>query len=219
MDAINLREAARRSGRSVTTLRRHIRRGKLTAEKRPGRFGPEFFVTEQALEAAGFPLVSALAAVEPPAIARRPPHADESSPVPLVLYQELQMKHEQLLVQYGMMRAGGLRAVELRAELDEMRRRLEEAQARTAELRRRLADETARMGRGLRRAELERESHQIEAEALRERLRALEMLHRNAATNETIERQFAEIMAQSRKILELDADARSPAPRKPDVDH
>ncbi len=44
METMTLREAAKRTSRSVTTLRRYIRNGRLAARKRPGRFGGfEFF--------------------------------------------------------------------------------------------------------------------------------------------------------------------------------
>ena len=46
MDRMTLREAAERTSRSITTLRRYIRSGRLHAEKRYGRFGPEYFVAE-----------------------------------------------------------------------------------------------------------------------------------------------------------------------------
>ncbi len=214
---MTLREAARRASRSVTTLRRHIRGGRLLAEKRPGRFGPEYFVTEQGLADAGLPASAPRAARPGPgAVARQ-----RTELISAGLYRELQMKHEQLLVQYGMLRAAGLRAVELRAELDQTRHRLEEAQARAAELRRRLADETTRLAQRLRRAELEQETRQIEVEALREKIRSLEMLTRNAATSDTIERQFSEIMAQSRRVRELAGgdDTAAVTPRESPLDH
>lgn len=220
---MTLREAAQRASRSVTTLRRHIRGGRLPAEKRPGRFGAEYFVTEQGLADAGLPAGPPVERHSPPAprsdAGRAPRHRADT--IPDVLYRELQMKHEQLLVQYGMLRAAGLRAVELRAELDETRHRLEEAQARAAELRRRLADETTRLAQRLRRAELEQESRQIEIEALREKIRSLEMLTRNAATSDSIERQFSEIMAQSRRVRELAGGdhAAAPGPRENPLDH
>ena len=53
MERISLREAAEKTARSVTTLRRYIRSGRLRADKLPGRFGPEYFVTAEQLEAAG----------------------------------------------------------------------------------------------------------------------------------------------------------------------
>jgi hypothetical protein len=211
---MNLREAARCSVRSVTTLRRYIRRGVLRAEKRPGRFGPEYFVSEEALVEAGLP--PRIAAIERP----RTEVASGDETVPGTLYRDLQLKHEQLLVQYGMMRVGGLRALELRGELDDTRRRLEEAQARAVELRRRLADETARLAQRLRKAELEGESRQIEVDALREKVRALEVGQRSAGSGEPLERQFADLMAQARRVRDL-AKGTTPAadPARDGLDH
>ena len=221
---MTLREAALCATRSVTTLRRYIRSGRLDARKRPGRFGPEYYVTGQDLADAGLPWTSPTPedrSRSVPAVLTSP--AQELAPreenVPATLFRDLQMKHEQLLVQYGMMRIGGLRAVEMRAELEETRRRLEEAQACTVELRRRLADETARLGQRLRRSELEQESRQIELEALREKLRSVEITSRNAETSESIERQFSEIMAQSRKVRDLTGDLPAPPSPKNPLDH
>ena len=52
MERFSLKDAAERTSRSVTTLRRYIRSGRLQADKLPGRFGPEYFVTEAQLDAA-----------------------------------------------------------------------------------------------------------------------------------------------------------------------
>ena len=119
METMTLREAARRTSRSVTTLRRYIRSGRLPAEKRQGRFGPEYFVSEPELNEAGLKTVSAERAGEliRPGTSLPVPAAPASLAelaVPATLFQELQMKHEQLLVQYGMVRVGGMRVLELR---------------------------------------------------------------------------------------------------------
>ena len=53
MEPMTLREAARRTSRSITTLRRYIRSGRLQAEKRQGQFGPEYLVHEHQLAGAG----------------------------------------------------------------------------------------------------------------------------------------------------------------------
>ncbi len=213
MDPITLREAARRTSRSITTLRRYIRRGKLRAEKRPGRFGPEYVVTERALAAAGLqpePAETALATADSRNLATRIPVAAES--VPLGLFQELQMKHEQLLVQYGMVRAGGMRVMELRAELETKQRQIDTAEARLALLKRRTDQEAGRLKALLRQAELEQEGQGLEIAALREKVRALEMLTRNAVTTESIEKQFSEIMAQTGRVQRM---ARSAPPSGP----
>lgn len=235
MERISLRVAAQRTARSVTTLRRYIRSGRLLADKLPGRFGPEYFVTAEQLETAG------LAATDPgslpgdgkgldaaaSAIVARPGAAlaVASAPldrvlrdsVPIFLFQDLQLKHEQLLVQYGMVRAGGLRVLEMQAELDTRRREIEDAQAENMRVKERLAREAGDLRKRLREAELELEGRRIEAAALREKVRGLEMLTRNSVTNEEIDRQFSDVMAQMRRVDRLTAEAEinDPPPGRP----
>jgi hypothetical protein len=224
MERFSLREAAERTARSVTTLRRYIRSGRLRAEKLPGRFGPEYFVTADQLESAGFgaptpgsvPIApgrpeaagSAIAArsASPPSVASAPLDRVLRESVPISLFQDLQLKHEQLLVQYGMVRAGGLRVLEMQSELDTRRRQIEDAQAENARVKERLAREAGDLRKRLREAELELEGRRIEAAALREKVRGLEMLTRNSVTNEAIDRQFADVMAQIKRVDRLSAE-------------
>jgi hypothetical protein len=219
MERMSLREASARTSLSITTLRRYIRSGRLHAEKLQGRFGPEYFVSPRDLESAGIepldaPLAQAETALASPSATAIERAFRES--VPLSLFQELQMKHEQLLVQYGMMRAGGLRSLEMQAELDARRGQLDEARAETARLRDRLAREGTDLRRRARESELEIEGLRLENAALREKVRALEMLTRNAVTNESIERQWERVVEQSRKVDRLmsgqDLPAVAPAP-------
>jgi hypothetical protein len=218
MEPMTLRQAARRTSRSITTLRRYIRHGRLNAEMRPGRFGPEYRLSDRDLADAGlepeppaFPKDVGLGEARPP-LAPRSGRAIEPAPageaVPAALYHELQMKHEQLLVQYGMIRAGGLRMLELRAELDA-------SQARVEHLQDELAESARESAQRLRAAELEQEGQRLEIAALREKLRALEMVTRNAATSQSIERQFSEIMLQSRRVEGLAAAAGRDRPGDP----
>jgi hypothetical protein len=215
---MTLREAASRTSRSITTLRRYIRSGRLHAEKHYGRFGPEYFVSERDLADAGLDRDPA-----PPGLAlipARPQPAPLDSPspppwdprvlreiVPLALYQELQMKHEQLLVQYGMIRAGGLRAMELRAELEAREQRLERADAAVERLRRERDEALDRLGRQLREARFELEGRRIEIEALKSKVRSLEMLTRNQATGETIEQQLRRIREQTQRVEQASEEA------------
>ncbi len=216
---MTLREAAERAGVSVTTLRRYIRAGRLQADKRDGRFGPEYTVSEDELTAAGLdlgPLDAPRALVRrgTPSSSIAPAREDEGRPallrdvVPLVLFQELQMKHEQLLVQYGMMRAGGLRTMELQAEIESRNRELEGARESVRRLRH---DAEAQAGR-LREATLELHGRGLEIDALREKVRALEMLTRNAVTTEAIDKQFRAVVDQTRRVHELEGEV-GPAPR------
>ena len=219
MERMSLREASARTSLSITTLRRYIRSGRLHAEKLQGRFGPEYFVSPRDLESAGIepldgPPTEASTALAVPAAAAIERAFRES--VPLSLFQELQMKHEQLLVQYGMMRAGGLRSLELQAQLDARRGQIDEARSEAARLRDRLAREGSDLRRKVRESELEIEGLRLENAALREKVRALEMLTRNAVTNESIERQWERVVDQARKVDRLmgspDLPAPSPAP-------
>jgi hypothetical protein len=149
--------------------------------------------------------------------------------VPISLFQDLQLKHEQLLVQYGMVRAGGLRVLEMQTELESRRRQIEDAQAENTRVKERLAVEAGDLRKRLREAELELEGRRIETAALREKVRGLEMLTRNNVTNEAIERQYADVMAQMRRVDRLTAeqDLREPASARtwpahgphPDPDH
>ncbi len=213
MGRMTLREAADRAGMSVTTLRRYIRAGRLAADKRDGRFGPEYCLSIEDLAAAGLDAVPLAA---PRALARRSPNGSAAAlreeaagppglydVVPLGLFQELQMKHEQLLVQYGMVRAGGLRAMEQQAELEASNRELEATRDSVRRLRRDAEAQTSR----LRQATLELEGRALEIEALREKVRALEMLTRNAVTTEAIDKQFRAVLDQTRRVDELASGA------------
>ena len=210
MDRMNLREAAQRTCRSVTTLRRYIRSGRLHAEKQDGRYGPEYFVrTSDLLEAGLFvdgPSGARGAESEPGTLERRPAGrvagvgAPPPDAVPAMLYQELLLKHEQLLVQYGMMRAGGMRAIELRDQLEE---RTEELDRRTAELRTMRArrdEDVAALEKTVRQANFELEARALEIAALQEKVRALELLTRNQVTSESIDDQYRNLVRQLHRV-------------------
>ena len=245
MERMSLREAAERTSRSVTTLRRYIRNGRLHAEKRYGRFGPEYFVADSDLIEAGLhsladaeerqrqerraePLnkngsvngnVDAGGAVVRRSPAKPPAPRDEVSAgnqVPLHLYEDLQMKHEQLLVQYGMMRASGLRVMELQAQSDDRQRRLEDAQGEIRRLKRDLDQTRSELRAELRQTRLELEARDLEIAALQEKVRALEMLTRNAVTNETIDKQFEELRRQQQRVRAL---TRPSGAAPPKADH
>jgi hypothetical protein len=216
---MTLREAAKRTSRSVTTLRRYIRNGRLAARKRPGRFGPEYLVSGPALTDAG---LETRAPENRGELARRREDAGRSATpatveptVPAFLFQELQMKHEQLLVQYGMVRVAGMRVLELRAELEAKQQDLDSGEARIVRLRARFQEETTRLKQLLRRVELEQEGRGLEIAALREKVKALENLTRKSVPNETIEKQFSEVMEQMRRVDCMSGRIDDP----PDTDH
>lgn len=202
MDRMNLREAAERTRRSITTLRRYIRSGRLRAEKIRGRYGPEYFVSEDQLRQAGL-ILESMEDDAPGALqASRSylPVQRGGETVPLGLYLELQMKHEQLLVQYGMIRASGLRVLDLQGEIEAKRAEIEEFRSQVSILRERLSREAGRSRKRLQEAELELEGRSLEIAALREKIRGLEMLTRNAVTNESIERQCSDLMEHARRV-------------------
>jgi len=216
---MTLREAADRTSRSITTLRRYIRAGRLRAEKRHGRYGPEYFVTAGDLIAAGFDLGEEDRCMLP---ARREPDqtalagAVEKTldralreSVPLPLHQELLMKHEQLLVQYGMVRAAGMKVLDLQSELETRRTSLDDADRTIERLRSQLARETSLLSQRLRQAELALEGKRIEVATLREKVREFELLARNAVTTESVERQVAEVFRQTRRVRAMKPTATS----------
>jgi hypothetical protein len=211
---MTLREAADRTSRSITTLRRYIRSGRLRAEKRNGRYGPEYFVSETDLHTAGLETDSTPIPQSPgntlpipagSAIGQALDLALRES-VPLAIYQELQMKHEQLLVQYGMVRAAGMKVMDLQAELESRDRKQTEDERSMTRLREQLARETALLSKRLRQAELELESKRIEIATLKEKSRELELMARNAATTASVERQFSDVQDQVHRVHRLDRE-------------
>lgn len=205
MERMTLREAAQFTARSITTLRRYIRSGRLRAEKRFGRFGPEYFLSAQDLRDAGLSVeqpnpqnLPAVADPESAALATSAPQAQMAPVVPISLFQELTMKHEQLLVQYGMIRAAGMRSMELQNRLNKAQEslsRLQQSRGQSA------YDET--LDQQLREAHLELEGRALEILALKEKVRGLEMLTRNEITNETIDKQFSQVVDQSKRLQRL----------------
>ncbi len=215
MERMTLREAAQPTARSITTLRRYIRSGRLHAEKRFGRFGPEYYLSPQNLREAGLsveqPLASEIPVAANLAVAPLPatvPQEQNASSVPVFLYQELQMKHEQLLVQYGMIRVAGMRSMDLQSRLDGAKQKLAKLRERRGQ-----GLEDGQMARQLREAHLELEGRALEILALKEKVRGLEMLTRNEVTNETIDKQFSEVVDQSKRLQRLRSSvARRPRP-------
>lgn len=240
MERLTLREAAQRTARSITTLRRYIRSGRLRAEKRFGRFGPEYYLDPADLVEAGFELDAQAQAGQqshtpvPLSTQARPAAADAAATagsealtparsippamvpsgeqVPMTLFQELQMKHEQLLVQYGMIRAAGMRNVDLQQKLERSEQRIESMKLQLERSDRAQSMHSDTQEQELRQAQLELKGRALEIAALKEKVRALEMLTRNAVTNETIENQFTHVLDQTRRVERLGAAAPRPVP-------
>src|SRR5258706_2710992 len=106
MTHLTIREAARLIGRTSATVRRYIRSGRLPAGKETGKFGEEYRIRREDLLALGLPAPPPdlpVRVVAEGALAIPEPAAWQ---VPLALYNELLMKHERILVQYGRIRAG-----------------------------------------------------------------------------------------------------------------
>jgi len=207
MERMTLREAAQRTARSITTLRRYIRNGRLRAEKRFGRFGPEYYLAASDLVEAGLSIEqpegrNLPAPLEVPA-GPATTHEPAAAAVPISLYQELQMKHEQLLVQYGMIRAAGIRSMELQNRLDSAEEKLAQIQHVRSREDRAQDLHSDQLSQQLREAHLELEGRALEIVAFKEKVRGLEMLTRNEVTNETIEKQFGEIVDQSKRVERL----------------
>jgi septal ring factor EnvC (AmiA/AmiB activator) len=102
----------------------------------------------------------------------------------------------------------------MQAEIEARRRQIDDAQAENTRVKERLAREAGELRKRLREAELELEGRRIEAAALREKVRALEMLTRNSVTNEAIDQQFSDVMDQIRRVDRLTAEqeVKEPAP-------
>jgi DNA repair exonuclease SbcCD ATPase subunit len=203
---MTLRQAAERTGLSATTLRRYIKAGKLKARLIPGRYGPEYVVDEEALEEARLDGQTNIPPREAPRetetrASDSPARRNPSSPpepggdsVPGLLYRELLMKHEHLLVQYGMLRVSGQQLYEIRQEAEQ---KAEEARRTATELRRqreRHAREIGELKTKLRRAELEIAERETRVRELEQRLTRAEMELRNASTAKAMDAEFARVV-------------------------
>jgi hypothetical protein len=91
--------------------------------------------------------------------------------VPVSLYNELLMKHEQILVQYGMIRAGGQKLLEFKADAEAKSEEIRRHQERYQALRQRALKEIGLLRKRLREAEIALEERRIETAVLEERLR------------------------------------------------
>ena len=195
---MTLRQAAEKTGLSATTLRRYIKAGRLRARLIPGRYGPEYVVDDDDLHAAGLDGRGGSDNEESTALARNPGNGETSvrmvpaqDMVPGLLYRELMMKHEHLLVQYGMLRVSGRQLYEVRQAAEQ---KAEQARQAAAELRRtrdRHARETGGLKTELRRAELELAEREERIRELERRVAQLEMQLRNQLTAHQMDEHFS----------------------------
>ena len=104
-ELLTLREAAFKVGRSPGTLRRYIKNGRLSAEKHRGKYGVEYRIRVQDLdhlhwEKSGLPARLGESSSLPVELGEL-----LAKFVPVTVYNELTLKHERILVEFGMLQA------------------------------------------------------------------------------------------------------------------
>ncbi|MBP7149808.1 MAG: hypothetical protein KBD01_19960 [Acidobacteria bacterium] len=207
---MTLKQAAGRTGLSATTLRRYIKSGRLKARLVPGRYGPEYVVGDEELAALGFadaapdeqpagappalPVPAQHAVVPAPPVAAAPPAVPAADAVPSLLYRELLMKHEHLLVQYGMLRASGQQLLEVRREAERRAHDSRRAAEELERLREKHAREIGQLKARLRQSELALAEREDEIQRLRRELQRAEMVRRNAETITSIDEEFSRLI-------------------------
>jgi excisionase family DNA binding protein len=205
MTLLTIREASQLIGRTPATIRRYIRSGRLQAEKEIGKFGEEYKINREDLLALGFSAAggSLPARVEQPGQPASTGSLEGS--VPVSLFNELLMKHEQILVQYGMIRAGGQKLLEYKADAEAKEESLRGAEARFQALRARAAKEIKFLRRHLREAEIEIEDRNIEITLLQEKIKRLELAAAGVATIQSFDSDVTEIREKERTIAQLES--------------
>ncbi len=210
MKSLTIRQASEVIGRAPATIRRYIRSGRLPAEKEQGKFGVEYKIRGEDLQALGV-VRGDLPAVRETGGELLPVRAlmDEIGQryVPRELYSELAMKHERLLVQYGMIRAGGQKVMETRAELEMKESLVAEREREILEIRERSEKEIGFLQTHLRHAEIEIEDRNIEVSLLRERIRQLEMGAAGAPAVRSFDEQVRSVREKGTDAAGLEPDA------------
>lgn len=212
MTHLTIREASQLIGRTSATIRRYIRSGRLAAEKQAGKFGEEYRIRREDLLGLGFtpsdppvPSEGALVRAAPAAT------AVPVDGVPIALYNELLMKHEQILVQYGMIRAGGQKLLEYKADAEAKAAAIEREKERYQALRQRAVKEIGFLRKRLREMEMRLEEQRIEIALLHERGRRLEPETAGRPAIGSFEASLLEIRDQERAVAELAAGEPRPA--------
>lgn len=235
---MTLRHAAAKTSLSATTLRRYIKQGRLKARLIPGRYGPEYVVDDEDLrEAELMPEASrprptlvepAPVPAQSPAVVDLPVPAAVLPPnsvviadaVPGLLYRELLMKHEQLLVQFGMLRVSGQQIFEYREEAEHRAREAQESAAELAAIRDRHAREIGLLKTRLRQAELEIAARDDEIVRLQGEVRKLEIASRNMAMTIRIDELFARRLTEPPAFaMDADCEFEEPVELPPPCDH
>ena len=216
MTLLTIREASQLIGRTPATIRRYIRSGRLRAGKEIGKFGEEYKIAREDLLALGF---STTASDLPARVEQLPmpaaprPAPDGPASVPITLFNELLMKHEQILVQYGMIRAGGQKLLEYKADAEAKDEELQRLHDRYQALRARAAREIRFLRKHLRQAEIEIEDRNIEITLLQEKVRRLEATDVGTTPLEGFEAKVVEIRQKERAISRIEVS--DPAPAQP----
>jgi excisionase family DNA binding protein len=219
MTHLTIREASRLIGRTSATIRRYIRSGRLKAEKDVGKFGEEYRIRRDDLLALGFTPAEPVEAVAAPLVRAMPaPLALPQDAVPLALYNELLMKHEQILVQYGMIRAGGQKLFEYKADAEAKADALGRAEERYQSLRQRALQEIGLLRKKLREMEIRLEERRIEVTLLQENVARLEAPAAPRPAASTIDSDLRELRAKQQTVAEmLTEEARPIATNGPDL--
>jgi len=206
---VTIREAAQLVGRTPATIRRYIRAGRLPARKDPGKFGEEYQISREDLMALGLtaapePPAAALVPVTTPAPLATPMPSNGEPLVPASVFNELLMKHEQMLVQYGMIRAGGQKLLEYKAAVEEKAQEIQRLRDRYELLRARAIKEIRFLRKHLRQAEIEVEDRNIEIVLLQERIKRLEKVAADATRIDGVDRTLAEIREKEETIARIE---------------
>lgn len=117
--------------------------------------------------------------------------------VPGTLYRELLMKHEQLLVQFGALRASGQQLYEVRKQAEQRAREAHAAAQDLERVRNRHAREIGELKAKQRQAALELAEKEDEIRRLKARVRTIEMTKRNEATANRIDEDFVRSFGDS----------------------
>jgi helix-turn-helix protein len=204
---LTIREASRLIGRTPATVRRYIRTGRLKADKEIGKFGEEYKIRREDLIALGFTTDAELPVRVPTPSALATESAPKEVLVPASLYNELLLKHEQLLVQYGMIRAGGQKLYEYKAVAEAKDDELKMADDRYQALRSRALKEIQFLRKHMREAEIEVEERNIEITLLQEKVKRLEAAAAHAATVDSFDKSLVDIRQKEREIAHIEDEA------------
>ena len=218
MTHLTIREASRLIGRTPATIRRYIRSGRLKADKDIGKFGEEYRIRRDDLLALGFTPADAGAGAPAPLVRATSTAvlaAAVPDAVPISLYNELLMKHEQILVQYGMIRAGGQKLLEYKADSEAKAEDLRRAQERFQVLRQRAVQEITLLRKRVREMEIHIEERNIEVTLLQDRLKRLEQAAAVPVAGDSIEAGLFELRQKQQTVAEMLGDEARPIATQP----